>query len=400
MAALQYVHVPGYAALLFRRSYPDLALPGALMSRSHEWLDCSEARWMEKDKTWRFPSGATITFGYMEVERHKYRYQGAQVQFVGFDELTQFSETQYTYLFSRLRKLTGSEVPLRMRGATNPGGVGHEWVRARFIDCHLMDERVFVPARLTDNCYLDQESYVASLGQLDHATRLQLLEGDWDAMPEGVMFKREWFEGKYVEPEHVPTMVGTCRYWDKAGTEGGTGARSAGVKVGKDKDGKWYIMDSVFGRWSALERERVIKATAEADGIVPSVWVEQEPGSGGKESAESTVRNLAGWNVHAETVSGDKVTRARPLSAQCEAGNVFVVRGPWNHEYLWELCSFPAGLKDQVDASSGAFNKLSRGNQWTAEDIAAYGAGGSGGNGNGHGPDGAPVEVLAGPAVA
>ena len=121
---------------------------------------------------------------------------------------------------------------------------------------------------------------------------------------------------------------------------------------------------------------------------------------GGKESAESTVRNLAGWNVHAETVSGDKVTRARPLSAQCEAGNVFVVRGPWNHEYLWELCSFPAGLKDQVDASSGAFNKLSRGNQWTAEDIAAYGAGGSGGNGNGHGPDGAPVEVLAGPAVA
>ncbi len=88
MAALQYVEVPNYAAILFRRTFADLALPGALMDRSQEWLSGTEARWNERDKTWTFPSGATISFGYLEHENHKYRYQSAEFQFIGFDELT------------------------------------------------------------------------------------------------------------------------------------------------------------------------------------------------------------------------------------------------------------------------------------------------------------------------
>ena len=90
-----------------------------------------------------------------------------------------------------------------------------------------------------------------------------------------------------------------------------------------------------------------------------AIWTEQEPGSGGKESAEASVRNLAGFSVHTDRVSGGNASGRQPLAAQCEAGNVKVVRGAWNQGYLEELCSFPLGsFADQVDASSGAFDEL------------------------------------------
>ena len=200
MAALQYVNQPKYAAILFRRTYTDLALPDALMAKAHEWLNGTAARWIDKDKTWKFPSGATLTFGYLEAENDKYRYQSSQFQFVGFDEASQFTEGQYTYLFSRLRKLANSPVPLRMRAASNPGGVGANWVYDRFIPENFTPEqarqlivweksgidneghpinRAFVPSTLNDNPHLDREGYERSLMNLDPVTRAQLLRGDW-----------------------------------------------------------------------------------------------------------------------------------------------------------------------------------------------------------------------------
>lgn len=175
---------------------------------------------------------------------------------------------------------------------------------------------------------------------------------------EGNLFRRAWFE----IVDAAPAIAERVRYWDKAGTAGG-GARTAGVLMARTAEGLYYIEDVVKGQWSALERERIIKQTAEADGAKYSnkvrIWTEQEPGSGGKESAEATVRMLAGFPVNKETVSGDKATRAEPFRAQCEAGNVKLIRGNWNADYLEELASFPNGtFKDQVDASSGAFNKL------------------------------------------
>lgn len=125
MAALQYVQYPSYSALLLRRSFKDLSLPGALMDRAFDWLSDTDAKWDDLTKSWSFPSGATLTFGYLEAERDKFRYQGSNYQFVGFDELSQFLESQYLYLFSRLRRLEGSPIPIRMRGASNPGDVGH-----------------------------------------------------------------------------------------------------------------------------------------------------------------------------------------------------------------------------------------------------------------------------------
>jgi predicted phage terminase large subunit-like protein len=173
------------------------------------------------------------------------------------------------------------------------------------------------------------------------------------APAEGDIFRRSWFS---VVDAH-PATADRVRYWDKAGTEGG-GAHTAGVLMSRVDD-LYHIEDVVRGQWSALEREMVIRQTAEADGKSVAVWVEQEPGSGGKESAEATVRNLAGFIVHAERVTGDKVTRARPFAAQAEAGNVRLVRGGWNAAFLDEAITFPNGkFKDQIDAASGAFNKL------------------------------------------
>lgn len=204
MAALQYVDQPGYAALLLRRTFADLALPGALMDRADTWLRGTSAHWNSMEHTWTFPSGATLTFGYLETETSKYRYQSAEFQFVGFDELTQFSETQYTYLFSRLRRLTGSEIPIRMRAASNPGGVGHEWVKSRFVSTESSADRVFVPARLHENPHVDQAAYLDALERLDDVTKAQLLEGNWDVTPAGAYFSHFSRETSVRDIDPVP----------------------------------------------------------------------------------------------------------------------------------------------------------------------------------------------------
>jgi hypothetical protein len=107
LSALEYVHEPGYAAILFRRTYTELALPEAIMARSHEWLAGTDAHWNGTDKQWRFPSGATLSFGYLDGPRDHFRYQSAAFQFIGWDELTQFAEAPYRYLFSRCRRPMG-----------------------------------------------------------------------------------------------------------------------------------------------------------------------------------------------------------------------------------------------------------------------------------------------------
>jgi hypothetical protein len=193
MAALQYVDVPGYSALILRKTYKDLALAGAIMDRAAEWWRPTAARWNDTDKRWTFPAGSSITFGYMETPSDRFRYQGAEFQCVIFDELTQFQEVCYTYLLSRLRKTTGAldRVPLRMRAGTNPGGIGHDWVGKRFgiqpdgtqdieaaRDPKTGEARVFVPAKLEDNPHVDS-SYERSLSGLDAVTHAQLRHGVW-----------------------------------------------------------------------------------------------------------------------------------------------------------------------------------------------------------------------------
>lgn len=165
--------------------------------------------------------------------------------------------------------------------------------------------------------------------------------------------------------EYVPIsrVLKSVRYYDKAGTEGG-GSFTAGVLMHKLNDGKFVVEDVRHGQWGAFERETRIKQTAQSDAVkYPHhfIYVEQEPGSGGKESAENSIRMLAGYKAYADKVSGqgDKTYRAEPLSAQVQGGNLAVVAADWNIDFFNELEAFPNGkYKDQVDASSGAFNKL------------------------------------------
>lgn len=196
MAALQYVDQAGYAALLLRKTFSDLALPGAIMDRSKQWLAGTDARWSELEKTWSFPRGGRLTFGFLQTTNDKYRYQGSEWDFVGFDEATQFDEDDYVYLASRIRKIEGNPIPSRLRAASNPGGRGHEWVKRRFVqrqprpnDAEDTPERCaarrFIPAKLDDNPSLNQTAYREALSLLDPQTRLQLLNGDWDARQPG-----------------------------------------------------------------------------------------------------------------------------------------------------------------------------------------------------------------------
>ena len=361
MAALQYVDVPGYSALLLRRSYTDLSLPGALMDRTRFWLMPSDATWRDSMKTWQFPSGATLTFGYLERPGDEYRYQSTEFQFIGFDELTQFQETQYRYLFSRLRRANDVEVPLRMRSASNPGGVGHEWVRNRFIENDVaQDERVFIPASLPDNPYLDQTAYLASLQQLDPVTRQQLLAGDWSARQPGNLFKREWF----TVVDELPVFVNrSVRYWDLAATPDRAGADpdyTAGVRVDYGADGLYYVADVKRMRGSPGEVEALIRQTAQVDGHSTQIFIEQEPGASGVNTIYHYVtRVLPDFTVRGQRATGSKVERAGPVSSQAEVGNIRLLRGPWLGPFLDEIEAFPlGGHDDQIDALSGSFMRL------------------------------------------
>ena len=150
----------------------------------------------------------------------------------------------------------------------------------------------------------------------------------------------------------------SVRYWDKAGSEG-VGAFTVGVRMHKLANDTLLIDDVIRGQWASEERERIIKQTAQADGQNVIIGIEQEPGSGGKESAEATIRNLAGFSCFKECPTGDKIFRADPFSVQVNNGNVQMLVGDWNHTYTEELRFFPfSTYKDQVDASSGAFNRL------------------------------------------
>lgn len=175
IGALEDFHQPGYAALLLRRTFPDLKLPKALLDRSHEWLDPTRAEWSEQNRRWTAPRGGVIQFGYCDTAADLQRYKSAEFQYIGIDELTEWPESWYTFLFSRLRRPKGSDIRLRMRGGTNPDGPGYPWIVRRFgipendvlrAPIRSGEDRVFLPARAEDNPSLDLTAYEASLAQM------------------------------------------------------------------------------------------------------------------------------------------------------------------------------------------------------------------------------------------
>ena len=178
---------------------------------------------------------------------------------------------------------------------------------------------------------------------------------------EGGFFKREWF-ADMVDKGPGKDAVMRIRFWDKASTPGG-GDFTAGALISKDQEGIYYIEHVARGRWSPGERDRKMTDIGQQDyeqvGAF-AIWHQQDPGSAGKDSAQSTsaVMAEAGLTVRFETVTGDKEVRAGPLSSAAQAGKVKLVRGAWNGAFLDEMTSFPKGrYDDQVDAAASAFNK-------------------------------------------
>ena len=371
MGGLQYADVPGYAGIIFRKTFQDLTLPGALLDRAREWLAGTDAKWNGQDHMWRFPSGGTLAFGYLEHENDKYRYASAEFQYIGYDELTHFQESQYRFLFSRLRRREGLNVPLRMRGASNPGSVGHQWVKQRFLIEGRLAGRPFIPAKLSDNPYLDRESYIASLMELDPLTRLQIMEGDWDAAAEGELFRREWFAIVHDWPRQAKRV----RFWDFAATEAKAGTDpdwTAGALVAEQR-GQYTICDIQRVRTTPMGVEALVQQTARRDGRDVDIWIEQEPGSSGKSVIDHYQREvLKGYAVRGLRSTGSKVARAQPVSSAAEAGNIALVEGPWITAYLDEASLFPGGAHDdQVDSVSGAIAVLTRGIRLEDLDLAA-----------------------------
>lgn len=401
MAAAQFVDVPGYSALLLRRSYRDLALPGALMALSHRWWDHTKAHWDGAAYKWTFPSGAVIQFGYMESDGDEYRYQSSEYQMIGFDELTQFKEHQYQYMFSRLRKTKGVDIPLRMRSATNPGGVGHEWVKNRFnlpFGPVGNRKRVFVPGSLDDNPHIDIESYEEGLRQLNPVTFAQLRKGDWDATISGGRFYPEWFS--VINASDVPDR----RYWERIVRHWDLGSSAktsenpdpdytAGVKMIKchqiprnvaalhnDLDipippPPYFIVADVNRfRADSGEVEEQIASTSASDGFWVPVSIEQERGASGKGIIHSYRKHVL---PHTDTVigvwpKGGKEARAGFAAGRSREGRVFVVDGKFRIPFVNELALFgiPKVHDDQVDAFSGCFQAFDKLGFMTKENQA------------------------------
>lgn len=193
----------------------------------------------------------------------------------------------------------------------------------------------------------------ADLGQYGYAGQI----GQDPTPPGGGMFKVDHFQSVLVLPPQNQ-VIKTVRYWDKAASIG-AGAFTVGVRMSQLTGQRWIIEDVKRGQWGTNERERIIQGTARADGTDVEVWIEQEPGSGGKDSASGTIRNLAGFVIRAERPTGDKAHRADPYSVQVNDDAFLIFKADWNHVFIEEHRFFPfSTYKDQVDAAAGAFNKL------------------------------------------
>jgi hypothetical protein len=209
-AAAQYVDVPGYAALMFRRTVVDLKAPDALIPRSHEWFGGTDAHWNGNDLQWTFPSGAVLKFGYLQHAGDATNYQGAAAQCYCFDEAGQIAPAEMMYLKTRARRRKGVLIPIRFRYSANPGGVAHEWLVSNFVLGAPTNGKLFVPSKAVDNPGLDLE-YLKRLEAVDDPVlKAQMLEGDWGALDRSDLICPEWTpaaEAAFTATEdHLPAF--------------------------------------------------------------------------------------------------------------------------------------------------------------------------------------------------
>lgn len=239
---------------------------------------------------------------------------------------------------------------ISLPGEINTQGVKHFVKPANLLLQYKKRNGLLDPKRLSASVLKELMMHLGQYGYAGQISQNPVPAG-------GGMFKVDRFP--IIEQMMNPAnIVRTVRYWDKAGTQDG-GAYTAGVKMHLLNSGKVLIANVARGQWATEQRELIIKKTAEADGVDCYIYFEQEPGSGGKESAEATIRNLRGFAAYADRPTGDKVYRADPYSVAVNNGDVMLLQGEWIVPFKEEHQFFPKGTyKDQVDAAAGAYNIL------------------------------------------
>lgn len=391
-----------FNGVIFRRSTVQVRNPGGLWDESMNVYPHFGAIPRNAYLEWVFPSGMQMKFAHLEHEMTVLDWQGSQIPYIGFDELTHFSEKQFWYMLSRNRSMSG--VPGRVRASCNPDF--NSWVR-KFIDwwigidglpiksrsgvirwfIRVEDKLIwadskkalvkiygpsclpmsltFIPSSIYDNQILMEKdpSYLARLKSLSRVERERLLGGNWNVRASaGNFFRREWFPIVKAIPAGWSTII---RYWDRAATkpseENPNPDWSVGLKLYVYPNNTCIIAD--VRRWqdTPLKVEGYVKNVAGFDGVATSIGIEQEPGAAGVADVENYTRLLAGYDVRVRKPTKDKTTRAKPVSAQCEAGNISILEGAWNEDFFTEVENFSEdgeGHDDQVDCLSGAFNEI------------------------------------------
>src|SRR5579875_891802 len=397
--ALRYAALeprPGYRAVLFRRVMPQITQPGGLWDESQRFYAEAGGHANQSRYEWRWPKFDTkIKLASMQYEADRFAWQGSQLAFIGFDELTHYTSEQFFYLFSRLRTTSGA--PARIRATTNPDA--DSWVKsflAPWVDAtyehparsgeirwfirdggaiHWLAPGkrhpdgvsvTFIAASIFDNPALlnADPSYLSSLKALPLVERQRLLYGDWNARNTGSLFKRHWFPLLEAAPA-TDDIARAVRYWDLAATEPSESSPdpdwTVGIKVARTKDDRYVVLDMRRERTTPANVEALVRRTAEQDGHDVAVFIEQEPGSSGKTLIDYYRRKvLAGFVFTGIKTTGDKVSRAQPVSSQAQGQNIALLRAHWNDALLSELEAFPTeGVHDDAtDALSGALEQL------------------------------------------
>lgn len=408
MEPLRHVNNPGFGAVLFRRTTVQIRNEGGLWDESATLYPQAGADPKEHELWWKFPSGAAVSFAHLEHDKTRFNYQGAQIPLICFDELTHFTAVQFWYMVSRNRSMCG--VRPYIRATCNPdadswvaaliawwidqdtglpiperAGVLRWFVRvgedlkwaddpAELVEYTMLNEAgervpippkslTFIPAKLTDNKALmaADPGYMASLLALPLVERERLLGGNWKIRPAaGLYFQRSWC--RVVDAVPAGTVFG--RGYDLAATpptaENPDPDATDATKIGRTPEGRYIVVDNQWTQSTPAGVERFILNITSQDGHDVEISLPQDPGQAGKSQVAQMVKMLAGFTVRSSTETGDKVTRFGPFSAQCEAGNVDVLRGEWNERWFTNLEGFPTAKHDDTaDSTSRAFEIVS-----------------------------------------
>ena len=404
---LRHMHVDGYSATIFRRNATQITIDGGLLDESMSIYGFLKNAVFKSSPQphWIFGGKAKVSFRHIDGDRDLPKWQGSQICYIGFDELTLFDESQFFYMLSRNRSTCG--VRPYVRATCNPdvdswvadfiswwidpdtgypiqerSGILRYFCRVEgsvkwesspeelalkyHVDTQLCKSVTFIASSVYDNKILleNDPSYLANLHGLSLVERERLLNGNWKIRPSaGLYFKREQTRIVNTVPDNLVAVV---RAWDLAATEINVvdkdPDRTAGVLMGRMANGQYIVLDVRRVAMNASSVRKLVKSTAETDKVeygCKKILIPQDPGQAGKEQAQSYVKELAGFNVKSRPVSGSKITRAEPFAAQWQRGNVLLLEGSWNDTFLDELVGFPDALHDdQVDAASDAFSAI------------------------------------------